>query len=78
MLEEYRLVQEMLESLQSGAPGNPGEVQRNRRKALLKERDRGHCRTDREMLHHGETGLTALAFFIGSRMTCPRTSASTG
>ena len=60
LLEEYKLVQEMLGSFQSGAPGNPDEIQRNRRKALLKERDRYIAGRIDETLLQGETGLIFL------------------
>ena len=77
LLEEYRLVQEMLESLQSGAPGNRNEVQRARRKALLKERDQYIARRIAETLHHGETGLIFLGLLHGLQDDLPQDISNT-
>jgi len=60
LLEEYRIVQETLGALASGDSDSLGEVHRNRREALLRERDRYIARRIDETLHQGETGLIFL------------------
>jgi hypothetical protein len=60
LLKEYELVQETLESLQSGDSDSLGEAHRNRREALLRERDRYIAKRIDETLHQGETGLIFL------------------
>lgn len=60
LLKEYELVQETLDSLESGDSRSLGEAHRNRREALLRERDRYIARRIDETLHQGETGLIFL------------------
>lgn len=72
LLKEYEIVQETLESLESGDSDSLAEARRNRRKALLRERDRYIARRIDETLHEGEIGLIFLGLLHSLQNDLPQ------
>lgn len=72
LLEEYELVKEALNSLESGEMDNLREAHRSRRQALLERRDRYIAQRIDETLAPGETGIVFLGLLHSLRGHLPQ------